>query len=210
MSHLKAVEREEADHVRLPRSVLELFRFASTDEKRPNLNIIDISHIKYQRGPQSKSLSMACATNGHHMARLVFNAGFNFPEFQIKSTQAKEILKGVKKDDCFELSTNVNRIQIDRVPKSKKQKIERYSFFTGEFSFPDSTNIFEDSRSATKEKECIALDLQYIVVLHDFLRKVDQGTGIKLFTNGSIYDPCFLEKDFNECRFSYVIMPVRF
>lgn len=215
----KPYQRINDDAVNFPRAILELHKFTSDDPNSPNLGYIDISQNEHGQ-------AVAQATNGHHMMRLTFNPGFKIPTMGILGSQAKEMLKGIKKDDYFMVSIGnefesrayFNRVHFVKGKKGKGIKgraddwqIENFSMdLRTLYKFPKSSDrLFEESRNATKQRDCVALDLRYLVMLHDFLKKMEHGVGVKLYTNGTIHDPCYLERDYNECRLSYIIMPIK-
>jgi hypothetical protein len=205
--------------IEVPRAVLELHRFCSTDESRENLSRI---HITCNR--QS-------ATNGHVLGVTEYsikdeswtdtamgNMGYSYvADLFIPGKIAKAALQGNTPKDkyCYQLEYAPNCISlVTRLvvivgetdgPIVSTQVIDVAS---QEGVFPDITQVIPKEGEYKDVKE-IGLDLALLDLFHRFLKRVDAGGGTRFRFTGDC-GPAIASRTLLDGTETYfIIMPIR-
>ena len=197
--------------INLPRGVLELFRFASKDDSRRNLQVIHIDKVTdLENGDRLR----AAATDGHRLTTYVWKPGEGFSEIPdeifLDSERCKAALKGAKKTTNFELITETTTIKT-----SEGLTIEALNDYTNQY--PDIDQVipkeFED-----KSDSKIGFNVRYLVEVQQYLDKVverEKGYDTHLQVELNIKDdlsPMLLipkKTDYLGAEIQFIVMPVR-
>jgi DNA polymerase III sliding clamp (beta) subunit (PCNA family) len=197
---------------RIPRAVLELHRFTTTDEHRENLKFVYVE----QSGEVNHFT--AVATDGHRLGSVdfVLDHGHELPErFGIDASACKEILKGARKDSEFGISVEDKRevktdggtsyveCSAEMVSGNKKVSCEAIG------TFPDYMQVVPD-----KEKmggtPTIGVNPEYIGDVATYLKKCGEKPGLQLNMPSDELSPMLGEfKSTDGWSLKYVVMPIR-
>ena len=188
-----------------PRSILELYRFCSTDNNKENLQYIDVSK-------SSIGETIATATDGAHLATITI-PNVDISPFQLHSTDAKELLKGSKSTDIFTLNDDSStlcfkRHRVSGTYTDSRTLVTSYEFDRGEVHFPDYAQVLssaEDNGDATKFR----INTKFINTLYSYLSKIGE-TAVEFMTDRQFDgSPVMAKSTGDDYSLTYVVMPMR-
>jgi len=195
----------------IPRAVLELHRFASTDTIKPKPNI---HRVHCERDATDKNTYIAVATDGHRlgMVRWQVSAGDDkLPEtFALDASACKTILKGATKGSFYTVTDIADG------------KATLHGFTSGaESSCKSSTcidDIFPPWRKTTPPQNAvgaigvgtIGLNAEYFADVTIFLKKCGVTQfAVRFDLPSDALSPVRIEYAGDEWTFIYVLMPTR-
>ena len=184
-----------------PRSILELYRFCSTDSNRENLQYIDVS--KSDTGE-----TIATATDGAHLATITI-PNIATGSFRLHYKDAKELLKGSKSTDTFTLNADSSTLCFKRHRVSDSRTlVTSYEFDRGDLHFPDYAQVLssaEDNGDATKFR----INTKFLNTLYSYLSKIGE-TAIEFMTDRQFDgSPVMAKSTGDDYSLTYVVMPMR-
>lgn len=188
-----------------PRSILELYRFCSTDSNRDNLQFIDVS--KSDTGE-----TIATATDGAHLATITIS-NIETGSFRLHYKDAKELLKGSKSTDAFTLNDESStlcfkRHRVSGTYTDSRTLVTSYEFDRGDLHFPDYAQVLssaEDNGDATKFR----INTKFLNTLYSYLSKIGE-TAIEFMTDRQFDgSPVMAKSTGDNYSLTYVVMPMR-
>ena len=188
-----------------PRSILELYRFCSTDSNRDNLQFIDVS--KSDTGE-----TIATATDGAHLATITIS-NIETGSFRLHYKDAKELLKGSKSTDAFTLNDESStlcfkRHRVSGTYTDSRTLVTSYEFDRGDLHFPDYAQVLssaEDNGDATKFR----INTKFLNTLYSYLSKIGE-TAIEFMTDRKFDGSPVMAKSVGDgYSLTYVVMPMR-
>jgi len=188
-----------------PHSILELYRFCSTDNNKENLQYIDVSR-------SDTGETIATATDGAHLATITISNA-ETGSFRLHYKDAKELLKGSKSTDAFTLNADSStlcfkRHRVSGTYTDSRTLVTSYEFDRGDLHFPDFEQVLssaEDNGDATKFR----INTKFLNTLYSYLSKIGE-TAIEFMTDRQFDgSPVMAKSTGDDYSLTYVVMPMR-
>jgi len=192
-----------------PRSILELYRFCSTDNNKENLQYIDISK-------SSIGETIATATDGAHLATITIS-NVETGSFRLHYKDAKELLKGSKSTDEFTLNSDSStlcfkRHRVSGTYTDSRTLVTSYEFDRGDLHFPDFEQVLKPELNngvPYSDASKFRINTKFINTLYSYLSKIGD-TAVEFITDryhdGS---PVMAKSTCDDYSLTYVVMPIR-